>query len=344
MNGGGAERVAVNILRQLNLKKFEITLVLVKKTGVFLELIPSSIEIIDLKSKKTMFSILKLRKVILLLKPDMVFSTLFRTHIAIDLALTKVKQRPKLIYRSQNSPKLLLKNNQLSGLMRFFLEKAYRNANFIIAQTPEMKDEIEQLHGIEQKKIIVLLNPIDSELINRKTQNIKNPFDTDYINVVATGRLTRQKGFDILIKSFKEVVEKNSEFRLYIIGEDGGLKSDLEKLLASLNLKKNVFFLGFQTNPYQYFYYSNLHVLSSRWEGLPNTVLENLYLNKPIVATRCIPFMSHLINEGDNGFLVDVENVSQLAKAILKYKSINNKKNTSLTFQLDINRFFVKYS
>ncbi len=326
LNGGGAERVAVNILRQLDLKKFKVTLVLVEKTGILLELIPSNIEIIDLGAKKTMFSILKLRKIISRVKPDIIFSTLIRTHIAVELALTGIKKRPKIIYRSPNSPKLLLENNQLSVLMRKLLERAYRNADLILAQTPEMKDEIEKFHGIEANKITVFLNPIDSKLIDEKIQNIQNPFDRNYINVVAAGRLIHQKGFDILIQSFQKVIERNNKFRLYIIGEDVvGEKKKLISLAKSIGLEKYIIFLGFQTNPYKYFYYSDLYVLSSRWEGLPNTVLENLYLKKPIVATKCISFMDTLIADGQNGILVDVGDQEALAQAILNYEKIDTE-------------------
>lgn len=324
LNGGGAERVTVNILRQLDLKKFEIRLALVDKSGVLLELIPSKIIIIDLKSKKTILSIFKLRKIICNFNPDIIFSTLIRTHIAIDLSLTGIKNKPKLIYRSPTSPKHSLKNKQLNELQKKLLEKAYRNADIIIAQTPEMKDEIVELHKIDSDRIQVMLNPIDTDLIDKKIQNTENPFDTNYINVVSAGRLTKEKGFDILIQSFKIIVNQNNEFRLYIIGEDViGLRKELINLVKSLDLTEHVFFLGFQTNPYMFFSHSDLYVLSSRWEGLPNTILENLYIKKPIVATKCIPFMEKLIENGKNGFLIDVEDKYALAESIINYKKIN---------------------
>jgi glycosyltransferase involved in cell wall biosynthesis len=326
LHGGGAERVAVNILRKLDSQKHEIHLVLTEKKGRYLELIPEHVAVHDLKVSKTMFSILKLRKFVLLLNPDIIFSTLFRTHIAIDLALVGLTNKPKIVYRSPNSPKLLLENNQLSLIMKTLLRRAYKNADTIIAQTPEMKDEIIKYHKIKKDKIIVMLNPVDTEHIDKSVKNIRNPFDNTHINVVAAGRLTEQKGFDILIKSFSVVVKKDSLFKLYIIGEGSiGELSKLMKLVKKYNLEKYVEFLGFQENPYQYFYYSSLYVLSSRWEGLPNTVLENLYLKKPIVATNCIPIMSDLIKTGVNGILVDVENVDQLSDAILDYKTISMK-------------------
>lgn len=323
LNGGGAERVTVTILRQLDENKFQIFLVLVDSSGKLSDLIPSHVKIYDLRVKKTMFSIFKLRKIIRQIKPNFVFSTLYRTHIAVYIAQIGINKKPTIIFRSPNSPKLLLRKKQLNRFMIYLLERAYKKADLIIAQTPEMKEEIIDCHAIEDYKIKVLLNPIDTDLINQKVKNIQNPFDSNYRNVIAAGRLTEQKGFDVLINSFKRIIQKNDKFRLYIIGANDGARIKLVSLVRSLELDENVFFLGFQTNPYKYFYYSDLYVLSSRWEGLPNTVLENLYLKKPIVATKCISFMETLIENGKNGILVEIENQETLATAILNYEKIN---------------------
>ena len=337
--GGGAERVAVNIIRQLDKDYFDISLVLVNQSGKYLNLIPEYVKVYNLESQKTILSIFRLYKQLKQIEPDIVFSTLIRTHIALNIALQGIKERPVVFLRSPNSPKLLLSNKQLGIVMRYFLERAYRKADVILAQTPEMKSEISSFHKIKKDKIVVFLNPIDTDLIDEKIKQIINPFDMDKINVVAAGRLLKQKGFDILIKSFAKVIRKNSNFHLSIIGEDViGEKVKLQNLVLSLGIEKNVQFLGFQSNPYQYFYYSDLYVLSSRWEGLPNTVLENLYLKKPIVATKCIPFMSELIENGNNGFLVEVEDIEQLAISILEYKQLKKSKDNFV--RLDVNNFF----
>lgn len=329
LHGGGAERVAVNMLRQLDMKKFDITLVCVNKVGIFIKLVPDSVQIIDLKSSRTIFSVLKLRKVILELKPDVIFSTLLHTHVAVDLSMIGLQQKAMTIFRSPISPKLLLKNNQISSLMRKLVERAYRNADKVLAQTPEMKTEINTYHGTDIAKIDVIFNPIDIQFIESKLKNIDNPFDKKHTNVVAAGRLTEQKGFDVLIKSFKRVVEEDDSYRLYIIGEDiDGEKDKLLKIISELELETYITLLGFQDNPYKFFYYSDLYVLSSRWEGLPNTVLENLYLKKPVVSTKCIPFMNVLIEDKKNGLLVDVDDISSLSRAIINYKDIDTSYTT----------------
>ena len=322
--GGGAERVTINIIKQLDKNLYDVVLVVLSKNGPAYKLIPNDLHVIELNINRTIFSILKLRKVVQNINPDIIFSSIFRGHIALYFALLGVSLKPKIFLRSPNSPKLILERNELSLYMKKLLDLVYKNADKIIAQTPEMKDEIIKYHFVQSDKIEVLLNPIDKELIESKIINVDNPFHLNNINVVASGRLIEQKGFDTLILSFKKVININSNFRLYIIGEDViGERIKLENLVKKLELEKYVFFLGFQDNPYKFYYYSNLYVLSSRWEGLPNTVLENIYLQKPIVATKCIPFMSILIKDKKNGFLVDVDNQEQMSNAILNYKNLN---------------------
>jgi len=322
--GGGAERVTINIIKQLDKQKFAITLVVLSKEGPAYKFLPNDLNIIELYTSKTIFSILKLRKVIKNMAPDIIFSSVFRGHIAIYFSLFNFQHKPKIILRSPNSPKLILERKELNLYMKKLLDLVYKKADKIIAQTPEMKEEIIKYHFIQDEKIEVFLNPLDKKMIKDKIKNEKNPFDINKINVVAAGRLTKQKGFDILIKSFKEVLSINKNYMLHIIGEDQGEGEKLKLLITSLSLEHNVFLLGYQDNPYKYFYYSDLYVLSSRWEGMPNSVIENLYLKKPVIATKCIPFMSTLIKNKKNGFLVDVENVEQLANAILNYKKLSD--------------------
>jgi len=338
LEAGGAERVSINMIRQLDKDKFDIYLILVENRGPFLDLVPEYVNLINLNAKKTVYSILKLRKEIEKIKPDIIYSTLFRTHIAIDLALSFFKIKPKIILRSPTSPKILLERGELNWLMKLLIEKAYRNADKILAQTPQMREEISKYHNININKIETFLNPLDTKLIEKKINNSSNPFDKDKINIVSAGRLSSVKGFDILLYAFQLVIKENNNFFLHIIGRDGGEKSKLEKIAKELSIDNYVKFWGFQDNPYKFFYYSDLFVLSSIREGLPNAVLENLYLKKPIVATRCISFMDKLINNGVNGFLVEVNDYISLSKAILNYKKLNSKSNQILDYtSMDIN-------
>lgn len=340
LNGGGAERVTINIMRILNKNLFDVHLAMIRRDGPASEYLPKDITIHNLNVSRTLFSIYKLRKKIVELRPDIVYSTVIRSHIILDMVLTALLYKPVFVCRSPNSPKLLLSNNELTPLVKFLLEKSYRHADVIVVQTPEMEEELVTYHHVDRNKIRVFLNPIDTDTIDEKIKNIDNPFNPEKINVVAAGRLTRQKGFDVLIKAFKKVVETDGNFLLHLIGDDHGDKDKLDRIIKESVLNNYVKFWGYQDNPYKFYFFSDLFVLSSRWEGLPNTVLENFYLKKPVVATRCIPFMDQLIHDNENGLLVDVENTEALAKAIINYKSIRITPSSFIQSKKAVNDFF----
>lgn len=325
LNGGGAERVLVNYLKILaHSSEFDIHLFLISDDGILREDVPSSVNVKKLESKKTLLSVLELKRLIDRLKPEVVYSTLINSSIALYLSICVSRHKPKLILRSPNSPILLKKHKQVSGIMSKLLKMSYLKADTIVAQTSAMRDEIGSVFQVDADKICTIHNPLDIENIDIQRKNGKSPFEPTAINVVTAGRIIDQKGFDTLIKAFALVLEENKKFVLHIIGNDVvGLQSALEDLASRLNINKYVFFHGFKANPYLYFEHADLYVMSSRWEGLPNAVLENLYLRKPVVATDCIPIMRDIIEDGQNGFLVPVDNVEQLAEKILGYASLD---------------------
>jgi len=342
LNGGGAERVLINYLNNIDYTKFAVTLVLVKEKGVFLDLVPSEVKRINLNKSKTVYCLLALRRLIKKLQPDIVYSTLIRTSIVLSLAILYMKHKPKVILRSPNSPKLLRDNNMLNGLQEKLLSFAYQNSDLVIAQTQEMKCEIAEFYGVVLNKITVVHNPLNKTLIDSKLKCTLSPFTKGTINVVAAGRLTKQKGFDVLINAFAIINKKEGSFKLHLLGDLNGDQTDnLQELVMKLGLSKVVSFLGYNENPYQYFKYADMYVLSSRWEGLPNTVLECLYLETPVISTNCIATMKDLIKHGDNGFIVDVDNSEQLAKAILCYKDIACLFNQNSREEVNINTLFI---
>jgi len=117
---------------------------------------------------------------------------------------------------------------------------------------------------------------------------------------VASGRIREEKGYKFLLKSFMEVIKINPRYRLHILGGigNGQYMEELKQFINDNGLQKYVLFLGFKINPFHYYKFADLFVLSSKWEGLPNVVLEALYLQTPVVVTACIPYFRKLIKSG----------------------------------------------
>ncbi|NHZ84468.1 MAG: glycosyltransferase [Planctomycetia bacterium] len=326
LNGGGAERVFVNIIRTIDNQKFNKQLLLIDDSGVFVNLIPPDVEISIMKSKKTRFSFFRLLKNINSLNPQIIVSTTNRMNILLLLASIFLKNRTKIVVREPNMPSAQFNNKQLPCYYIWLIKLLYPRADFIIAQTEAMKKEIYQVFNIRQSKIAVLTNPIDTRFINDNVKNAKNPYNNKKINIIASGRLKKQKGFDFLLRSFHNVIRNNQQFMLHILGEDdnsGIYKQELISLSETLDITDNVVFHGFINNPFPYYKYADLFVLSSKWEGLPNVILEALFLKTPVVVTDCIPYFHEILEEGKDGFIVNYGDEQTFADRIMKYKELS---------------------
>ncbi len=326
LNGGGAERVFVNLIRTIDNQKFNKQLLLIDDSGVFVDLIPPDVEIITMESKKTRFSFFPLLKNIKSLKPQIIISTTNRMNILLLLVSIFLKNRTKIVVREPNMPSAQFNNKQLPLYYICLIKLLYPKADFIIAQTKTMKKEINQVFNIPLSKIVVLTNPIDTRYINDNVKNAKIPYNNKKINIIASGRLRKQKGFDFLLRSFHHVIRNNQQFMLHILGEDndnGIYRQELINLSKTLDITNNVVFHGFINNPFPYYKYADLFVLSSKWEGLPNVILEALFLQTPVVVTDCIPYFHEIIEEGKDGFIVNYGDEQTFADRIMKYKELN---------------------
>jgi len=342
LNGGGAERVFVNIIRTIDDQKFNKKLLLIDDSGVFVKLIPPDVEIIAMQSRQTRFSFFQLLKNINLLNPQLIVSTTNRMNILLLLVSIFLKNRTKIVVREPNMPSAQFNNKQLPLYYIWLIKLLYPKADFIIAQTEAMKKEINQVFNIPLSNIVVLTNPIDTRYINDNVKKAKNPYNNKKINIIASGRLKKQKGFDFLLRSFHNVVRNNQQFMLHILGEDddnGIYKQELISLSETLDITDNVVFHGFINNPFPYYKYADLFVLSSKWEGLPNVILEALYLKTPVVVTDCIPYFHEIIEEGKDGFIVNYGDEKTIADRIMRYTELNIDSN--IVHTPDYNKFFL---
>lgn len=134
-------------------------------------------------------------------------------------------------------------------------------------------------------------------------------------HVVAIGRLSLQKDFLTLIKAFR-IVRNELDMKLVIFG-DGELRTELENEVNHLDLVADVYMPGFVANPYKFLAESDVFVLSSRYEGLPNVLIEAVYLGVPCVSTVCKSGPKEILLNGEGGWLVPVGNEFAMANSIL---------------------------
>ena len=167
-------------------------------------------------------------------------------------------------------------------------------------------------HKFIQKKTYILSNPI------QQCSFVEKPVINKTLKKIITlGRLTEQKNHRMLIDAFKIAKEQNDELILEIYGL-GEEKENLENQIKSLNLQRSVFLKGRTDNAKQKLSESDLFVLSSNYEGMPNALLEAMAAGVPSISTDCPTGPSDIIENNVNGILIETNNKDELAKAILK--------------------------
>lgn len=321
---GGAERVTLTIAKLLNKEEFDIKVVIIGNiVGEIKEFIPDYMGIIHIKTQNIWdFTTFRLINLFKREKPKIVFCSLMYLNTRVILA-AKIVGNIKILIRN---------NNSLTSLRfddKWLVKHLYPKANAIILQTDEMKEELCQSIQIDEKKLHVIFNPIDVDTINEQLNASKSPFNAEFVNYVFVGRINYVKGLDVLIPAFAEVVKRNANSRLYIVGKV--IESDLyfqslQKLVIDLHIEEHVIWTDFTKNPYLYIKYADCLVLPSRIEGLPNVILEALYLQVPVVVTRSVPVIDRIVNR-EKGIVVEVENKKQLHLAMMEVVKLNTTNN-----------------
>jgi glycosyltransferase involved in cell wall biosynthesis len=322
MFGGGAERVVLTLLNNLDRQKYEPLLALVKKEGKYLDLIPEDIEVIDLKVTQARYSIFKIYKLIKEKNPDIIFTSLAHLNLLIALIRPFFSKDIRFIARESNT---VTENNKLDKypkINEFLYKKVYKNYDLIITQAEAMKKDLHENFGIDNDKMFIIQNPIDYENIVSKSEKEDIKLPQKY-NLLAVGRLSEQKGFDMLLNI---IAKLDDSYFLTILGE-GELRDDLEKQIKELGIEDRVNLAGFKDNPYAFMKKVDLFVLSSRYEGLPNVVLEANALGVPVVAFDSAGGTGEIIDDGRNGFLVEPFLELEFVKSIKQAKEYDFDKN-----------------
>lgn len=189
----------------------------------------------------------------------------------------------------------------------------YKDIN-IIACGYVAKDYFVKNYHIDEKNITVINNAIKKVSTNNKAIDLKKYNNKRNKKIAYIGRLSEEKGVNLLIESFATLLEKNKKLRLIIVGS-GDLEDKLKSQVKEFHIENNVLFLGYQENIQSIIQQIDLVVLPSYTEGLPLTPIESFAYGKPVVATAAGGTIE-IIEDNKNGFLVPVGDVKALTEKI----------------------------
>lgn len=325
LNGGGAERMLVNLAYGLAQYEVSIDFILGTFSGKYVEQVlnlPKNVKIIDLHAKRVIKCIPKLKNYLNEECPDILLSTLVHANICNIIAGKMSKTKTKIIIREANTFSVHEKNNK-SLYDKFIYKSArliYKFADKIIAVSKGVKEDLINELNLKESKIDVIYNPVIDETITMKSnEKINLPFDAKYPVIISAGRMVSQKDFPTLIKAFIKVLEKK-EARLIILGEVDKNSIDYEEvnqLMEKSVITDKVYLPGFVKNPFVYFNNSNVFVLSSKWEGLPGVLIQAMACGCSIVSTNCKSGPNEILDNGKYGSLVPIGDYNKMAEEII---------------------------
>lgn len=299
LDKGGAERVVSLLSLELS-KKHNVSIIVFNNTITY----NHGGKIIDLKSssKSSKFGkvvnvfirVLKLKEVFQKEKFDKVFAFMETAYLPAILTGFPI------IASIRNNP---------YKYSKYITKHILPRAKKIIAPSLEIKNILEKKFNI--KNSITINNPIDFQLIDKlKNEQIEEKFDF----MVAAGRLHYQKGFDLLVEAYS-LSSAKKKIKLLIFG-DGELRKNIQKQIDEKNLTNFIILKGKTENLYKYLSKAKMFILSSRYEGFPNVLIEALACNVSCIATNCPTGPDEIIKNESNGLLVINEDIKDLSKAI----------------------------
>lgn len=308
LGGGGAEKVLINLLKNLNKDKYNITLLLLFNEGIYLNTLPKHIKVKTLFNPRNNFFRRIIYKMFKYFPASKLYKTFIKDHYDVEIAFLE-GSTTKLISGSPNSSSKKIAWVHTDFANYHWSKHYYLNNDEERRQYQKFSNIVfvsnDSLKGFEKSlslhdRLSVIYNPIDAKDIINKSNEEK--IMNDKLTVITVGRLIEQKGFDRLITVHSNLVQEGIEHNLVIIGE-GEEQERLKKLCIDLDVENSVHFLGFQANPYKFVKAADLYVSSSRVEGLPLVVAEALILGKPVLCTRCSGPVE-LLDNGKYGMIV----------------------------------------
>lgn len=341
---GGGELVCVDLMNYLSENNYDVFLAVIDYRGFYKNKLSSKVKVFNFGGKSLISSFIKYMFLVWRIRPNILFSTYIHLNPFVVIASIFSFCRSRSVIRIGNPISLSFKQYvsfKDRVLLPFLTKITYPRADKIISVSRGVMFDAKKFLNFSEKNIQVIYSPKDYKKIKQRGQEFVPDIFLKYPNstyLLFVGRLVEQKDPETLVRAMTFL--KNENMHLVIVG-GGGKEDELKNLAKSLDVFDFISFEGPQDNPYVYMKNSNIFVLPSLWEGMPNVLLESIAFDMKIVATDCFPgsareFLSpstdvtkqlvENIEECSNGFLVPVSRPDLFASAIKKAVQKNIKK------------------
>lgn len=340
MLDGGAEKVLIDILKNFDYSKYDVTLLLETEDGPYIDDIPQQVRLISFHKKNiwierlyryfSMFGCKRLAYFFLCKLPLLWYlrGMYFDTIISFMEGMA-VKMHSYIFDKTDKNISWVhidLKKKHWS--LDFFANEkeelnCYQKMDNIVFVSQDAKNRFRELFDIDEDKLRVVYNLIDCDEIVRLSQS--EPVEKKKFTICMVGRLNQQKRYDRALQVAIKLKNNGYDIEFWVLG-DGELKTELECEILRLGLQSSFLLLGFVKQPYSYINQADILFLCSESEGFSLVVCEALCLGKPVVSTATSG-PTELINKSKGGIIVDenIDNIYSGLKRMIDNKSFREE-------------------
>lgn len=323
---GGAEKVLVNLVNNMDFKKFDITVMTLFDTGVNRQFLNPHITYKSCFSKMVPGN----SKIMKLLSPSRLHKWLIKEHYDIEISYLEGPSARVISGCQNKNTKLVcwihieqktLKRATASFRSYKEAEQCYNRFDKIVAVSETVKDDFNLLFDISKPTEVLYNTNETQKIIELSAEPIENTiFTSDTFNIVGVGKLLKSKGFDRLERIAKRLLTEGYKVHVYVLGEGPEFLS-LKRYARENNMENNFTLLGYQTNPYKFVAKSDLFVCASFAEGFSTATTEALIVGTPVCTVE-VSGMREMLGNNEYG-LITQNNEEEL------YQGIKNLMNDS---------------
>lgn len=322
LGGGGAERVMARVAAGLRRDEFDVHFAVIAADEPGAESLPEWVTLHRLECGRARWAAWKTLRLIWHIQPDLIVTGMM--HLSAVVLTLRLMLRPLMPRGTRIAVRVNTTVSQSipGGLWRGIYALLMRRADRVICQTVAMAEDVSAYLGVSQDRIEVAPNPVDIARIRAEADRARRERTRlrDGIHVLCAGRLSAEKGADLLLEAWKMLRDRGdltrTECRLVILGE-GAERERLEAMAARLEIAASVSFGGFAQDVNRWLGWADVYAQPSRCEGMPNALLEAAAAGVALVATPSSAGVARLLR-GDAGAWVAREiEAGALAEALL---------------------------
>lgn len=309
LGGGGAERVLVNLVNNMDKSRYKTTVQTLFDVGINKEYLSGDVEYIAGMKKQ----FIGYEKRYAQFSPTFLYSKIIKKKYDIVVSYLEGPTARIVSGCCDAQTKLICWIHSEQQTMQFAArsfcsveeaENCYGKFDKIICVAETVKADIESVFDLNVPTDVLYNINEDAEIRARGNDSVPENLYSNEINVVSVGRLIYEKGYDRLIRVHRKLLDEGMKHHVYILGA-GDKLAELQRLATENKVSETFHFLGFVRNPYKYVSKADLFVCSSRKEGFSTAVTEALILGIPVVSTNCSGAKELLGFDNDYGIVTE---------------------------------------